>query len=143
MNASQQSDLTSRIIASNINATPISSMQLSQRVNRGVIQESGMSHSGDINFIQPNLMQSQYRHTGATCHPTGAFTLPQKHNTLGNMTTVSHNMVGHNVIHAPRSDTAVGIHSTAGNNDMVTSEISSYVNTHNSVNTDSTRQVRN
>ena len=97
VNVSQQSGLTSLSMASNVNSTPISSVQLSQGVNHGVIQEPDRFNSGNNNFMQPNFMQSQYRHTSATCYPTGAFTLPQKHNTVGNTTTVSSNVVDHNV----------------------------------------------
>ena len=140
-NVLQQSDVISPSGVSNVNATPICAVQLSQCVNQGVIQESDRPCSGDNNFSQLNHMQSQHRHLGATCYSTGAFTLPQAHNTLGNVTTVSHNMADHNVVHVPRLDTTLGTQSTAGNNQSITSAKSSYVNTHNSVNTDSNNVV--
>ena len=129
-----QRDVISLPMVLSVNATPISSVQLPQCVNQGVIQESGRSYNGEINFTQHNHLQSQNRRIGATCYP-------QKHNLLGNMATVSHNMTDHNVMHVPRSDTTVGIQDTAGNNQMVTSMNGSHVNTHNNVNTEGNNVV--
>ena len=53
-------------MVSNVNATPICSVQLSQCVNQGVMQESDRPYSGDNKFSQLNHMQSQHRRMGAT-----------------------------------------------------------------------------
>ena len=50
-------------------------------------------------------------------------------------------MADHNVMHVPRSDTTLGTQITAGNNQSIRSVNNSYVNTHNSVSTDSNNVV--
>ena len=135
----QQSDLILTTVAPNVNVISSASVQSAHGANQGVIQGSSRFHSGDINLRQHNHMQSQHRHMGATSYPTGAFALPQKLNTVRNMTATAQNTIDQGGIQAPIATWEA--QSSVGNIQSATSVNNSYINTNNSVNTEGNNVV--